>query len=150
MLKEFTNSEQPKKKLNSSLKVAFLLLILGLIVSITFNIMQYRKLTDYKTSPQKLINEQESKLIEKVKKLYQFPSYVENIDDKEITKQDTPTLAKVIDKDKLVEQAFFAKAENNDYILVFPNAKMALIYRESTNQIINSGPLVFESSDLGN
>ena len=54
---------------------------------------------------------------------------------------ETPTLASVTDKTKLKDQPFFKDAENGDQILIFPQAKKAIIYRESTNKLINVGPI---------
>lgn len=52
-----------------------------------------------------------------------------------------PTIAQISDRDKLNDQPFFAKAQNGDYLLVFPTEKTALIYREHENKIINAGPI---------
>lgn len=52
-----------------------------------------------------------------------------------------PTLAQVSDKSKLQDQQFFKNAENGDYILIYPKAKIAVIYREKENKLINVGPV---------
>ena len=50
-----------------------------------------------------------------------------------------PTLTTINDVDKLKDQPFFANAKNNDKLLVYTNAKWAVLYRPSENRIINAG-----------
>lgn len=52
-----------------------------------------------------------------------------------------PTLATVSDKSKLQNQEFFQRAENGDKILVYAQAKKAILYRPSTNKIIDIAPI---------
>lgn len=54
---------------------------------------------------------------------------------------ETPTIARVDDKEKLKDQPFFKNAENGDRLVIFPESKKAIIYRESSDSIINSGPI---------
>lgn len=51
--------------------------------------------------------------------------------------QGTPTLATVTDKEKLVTQPFFQRAENGDKVLFFTDAQKAVLYRPSTGKIID-------------
>ena len=74
-------------------------------------------------------DEQESQhIIASVAKLVDIPS-------------DKPTVATITDKDKLKNQAFFASAENGDKILIFASTKKAIIYRPSTNKIVDIAPI---------
>jgi hypothetical protein len=57
-----------------------------------------------------------------------------------------PTVATVSDISKLTGQEFFRNAQNGDMVLVFPKARIALIYRHSQHAIINFGPTVAQAA----
>jgi len=52
-----------------------------------------------------------------------------------------PTIATVTDKEKLSSQAFFSESQNGDKVLIFTQAKKAVLYRPSTNKIIDVAPV---------
>lgn len=54
---------------------------------------------------------------------------------------ETPVVGTVEDKDKFKDQPFFNGVENGDRLLIFPEAKKAVIYREKDNKLINVGPI---------
>ncbi len=49
---------------------------------------------------------------------------------------EVPTIASISDASKLRGQAFFAKAQNGDKVLIFNAAQKAVLYRPATNKII--------------
>ena len=55
-----------------------------------------------------------------------------------------PVFATVTDPAKLADQPFFANAQTGDKVLVFTNAKRAILYRPSTDRIVEMMPI-----DLG-
>lgn len=53
-----------------------------------------------------------------------------------ILPKETPTVANISDISKLKDRVFFANAENGDKVLIYKEAKKAIIYRPSTKQIV--------------
>jgi len=64
----------------------------------------------------------------------------------DLPKGETPTIATVEDKSKLKKEAFFSSAENGDKLLIYANAKKAIIYRPAGDRIINVGPIAVNSA----
>jgi hypothetical protein len=60
-----------------------------------------------------------------------------------------PTVAEIQDRTQLADQAFFAKAQNGDYILVYRQNKLALLYRQKDKKLINVGPVTLDTSTGG-
>lgn len=75
-------------------------------------------------------SEAEARLLtERVAKLIVLPS------------NEIPTVATVTDVNKLKDQPFFEKAINGDKVLIFTQAKKAVLYRPSTDQVIDVAPI---------
>jgi type II secretory pathway pseudopilin PulG len=96
----------------------------------------YNQAQNLKNNP-KAVQEQQKQqaadLKAKVSKLIDLP------------KDESPTIATVSDKTKLKNQPFFKDADNGDQILIFPQAKKAIIYREKEDKLINVGPIAITS-----
>lgn len=56
--------------------------------------------------------------------------------------KETPSIARVSDADTLREKEFFKDAEVGDKVLFYPHAKLGVLYRPSTDKIINAAPIV--------
>ena len=90
-----------------------------------------------KNNPNKENDETIAKVTTEVGNLYMLPS-------------EKPTVAQVQDKEKLKDQAFFAKAENGDYILIYSEAKLALLYRQKDHKLVNVGPITITDDNNKN
>jgi hypothetical protein len=62
---------------------------------------------------------------------------------------ETPTVAAIQDLDKLKGQAFFEDAKNGDYVLIYSKAKLALLYREADDKLVNVGPVNIDADAAG-
>lgn len=51
--------------------------------------------------------------------------------------KESPSIARVSDKAALSGQAFFKQAQDGDKVLIYKKAKMAILYRPSSDRIIN-------------
>ena len=114
-----------------------LALVFAVLAVIAIGAASYLYLQNQKLqNPEAMRQAQASRVLEvkdKISRLMTLPS------------DETPTLMTVTDKDKLKSQAFFKDAENGDLLLIFPQAKKAIIYRESANKIINAGPIAIST-----
>lgn len=90
----------------------------------------YNKYQAVKTNPNAEAEKKTAEYVAAIGKLMELP------------KDETPTVATILDKDKLKDQPFFVGAENEDVLLAYTAAAMkAILYRPSTNKIINVGPI---------
>lgn len=64
----------------------------------------------------------------------------------ELPADELPSIATVTDKEKLADEEFFSRAELNDKLLIYSDSKLAIIYRPSTNKIVNVAPLSGDTS----
>jgi outer membrane murein-binding lipoprotein Lpp len=83
-----------------------------------------RQINQLRTNPQQAAATSAQKLIVKVGQLVQLPA------------NQAPTVALVKNASKLQGQPFFAAAQNGDYVLVYAQAKKAVLYRPSINRVI--------------
>jgi hypothetical protein len=104
-------------------RLAIILLVIGVIVLAFEYIHTKNQLSDL-SNPKKANQSEARKIIDKVNKYAQLPT------------NETPTLATVNDVSKLKTQTFFKNAQNGDKVLIYAQSGRALLYRPSTDQII--------------
>jgi hypothetical protein len=104
-------------------------LLLSLLVVIVITVLAYgyintkhdlENLSGNKAASQDAKNE----LVKKVGKLVELPT------------NEVPSTATVSDSSKLQNQEFFANSKNGDKVLVFAKSGRAVLYRPSTNKVI--------------
>ena len=59
---------------------------------------------------------------------------------------EVPNLATITDENKLKDQEFFKKAKNGDKVLIYTNARKAILYRPSVSRVIEFAPLAVEAT----
>lgn len=94
-----------------------------------YDYSQVRKENERLADPQTAAKLATDQLVADVGKLVDLP------------KGETPTVATVSDVTKLQSQAFFAKAQNGDKVLIYTEAKRAILYRPSTGKVIEIAPV---------
>lgn len=110
----------------SILGFVVLIIIGGSISASGYFYIQFEKI---KKNPNYVVQEEAKKLATKVGQFMVLPT------------DEIPNIATVIDKDKLKDQPFFKDALKNDKILIYTKAKKAILYRPTTNKIIEFAPL---------
>lgn len=121
----------PSKKIIISLAV--ILIIGAASIPSYYFYNQYQKSQSLLKNPTEAAKEEVRALVAKVGQLLELPQGEE------------PTVATVSDKEKLKDQAFFQRAENGDKVLIYSSAKKAILYRPSTNRVIDVAPVNISS-----
>jgi hypothetical protein len=123
------------------LPVIIVLAVLALGTAGIFGYKYYQaqqQLQTIKTDPSNLQKAQSAEvasLVTQVGKLIDLPM------------GEDPTVATVTDISKLKDQPFFNKAKNGDKVLIYTNAKKAILYDPIANKIIDVAPVNIGASD---
>jgi len=116
-----------KKKL---LLIIFILLLVAAGAGGTyFFYTKYQSAQSQINNPDITAQEEVTRLVGKIGQFLELPG------------DEQPTVATVLDKDKLKDQPFFTKAENGDKVVIYSKAMKAILYRESANKIIEVAPI---------
>jgi nitrogen regulatory protein PII-like uncharacterized protein len=123
------------RKFITTKKILVTLNVLALIGLAGFGGYFFKKYQDSKNaSPEKIQQAQIDQTISEVGKLYSLPA------------NEKPDVATVKDKEALKKQyPFFDQAENDDVVLIYKEAKLAILYRPSTKKLIKVGPVNIEN-----
>lgn len=89
----------------------------------------YYQLHIAKQNPEVATQEETTELINKVSKLIVLPE------------GETPTVATVSDPEALKDQIFFAQAQKGDKVLIYAEAKKAILYSVTLDKILEVAPL---------
>jgi len=89
----------------------------------------YKQLSDLKKDPNQAAKKEAESLVAQVGKLVVLPE------------GETPTIATVTDPEKLKDQAFFKNAKEGDKVIIYINAKKAILYNPTTNKVVEISPL---------
>ncbi|MBP6858177.1 MAG: hypothetical protein KBC11_03270 [Candidatus Pacebacteria bacterium] len=122
-------NKKPRKK-NVFKKYLGLILVLLVVVLALTSVYFYKKsvgVTD------KVSQEEVKSLVQKVSRLVVVPT------------DETPTIATVSDPEALKNQAFFIDAKKGDKVLIYSNAKKAVLYDPVADKIVNIAPLNSET-----
>lgn len=118
-------------KNNRKLKLLIGISVLAVLVvgGLVYGYLDAKKDIKRLSNPSEASKLEKEELVAKTSKLIELP------------KNEEPTIATVKDVSKLQNQAFFKNAQNGDKVLIYTQAKRAVLYRESTNKVIESAPV---------
>ncbi len=97
-----------------------------------------QQVAELKQNPQVAAQEETQTLIDRVGRLIILPE------------GETPTIATVSDPEKLRNQPFFAKAKVGDKVLIYTNAKKAILYDPLADRILEVAPVNIGASEAPN
>jgi hypothetical protein len=89
----------------------------------------YSQYASLKTDPAKNTKAETDKLVSQVSRLIVLPV------------GEDPTVATVTDVEKLKDQPFFTNAKNGDKVLIYTQAKKAILFNPSANKIVEVAPI---------
>jgi hypothetical protein len=95
----------------------------------TQNMALQSKIRELQSDPKVVAQQEVKNAVEMVAKVVALPD------------GEDPVVATVTDKEKLKDQAFFAKAENGDKVLIYAKAKRIYLFRPSENKLLEAAPL---------
>jgi len=136
MIDVVIKSAKDQVKIIENLKGNKALLIIVVIVVLAIAVLpsyyfysQYKKTQSLLSNPSASSNAQAKVLVDEVGKLMVLPT------------GEQPTVATISDITKLADQPFFANAKNGDKVLIYTQAKKAILFRESLNKIVEVAPV---------
>ena len=113
----------PGRKSNSSRKFLIAIAVLIMVGLAGMSYYFYSKYQKAIKNPSEVSRDEARGIASEIGKFMDLPN-------------EDPTLATITDTEKLKDQPFFAKAQNGDKVLVYSNAKEAILYRPSTHHVI--------------
>lgn len=109
------------------------ILIILIVILLGTSFYLYRKVRMYK-NPDIISEKEVQDIVEKVGELIVLPP------------NETPTIATVSDPEALQSQPFFAEANKGDKVLIYTDAKKAILYDPEIDKIISVAPLTISDS----
>lgn len=114
----------------------WILIIIIIVIASLFSVLQYQKnqrlaaaLVNLRDNPQKIAALESQQLVNKVSQLIILPAGEE------------PTVATVSDLAPLADQPFFVNAQVGDKVLIYTQAKKAILYNPASHKIVEVAPL---------
>ncbi|TSC60305.1 MAG: hypothetical protein LiPW15_183 [Parcubacteria group bacterium LiPW_15] len=107
----------------------FLAVAVLFILSAGLAIYFFFQVRSLRADPQQIAREEVQKIVAEVGKLMVLPQ------------GEIPTMATILDPAELVGQPFFASAQKGDKVLLYTNARKAILYSPSQNKIVDIAPV---------
>lgn len=130
---ENDNENKIVKKISHK-RIALIVLVVVAVVGLYGSLYFYNKYKSLNTDATVQAKKETDRLVSLLSKLMELPQ------------GETPTIATISDKEKLKDQPFFVSAENGDVLFAYTTSMKAVLYRPSTNKIINVAPISINQS----
>lgn len=118
-----------QKILFSKTAVVFFLLVALAATGAGAAYIYYTRWQELRINPQRAAKEETTAIVSRVGKFMDLPA-------------EEPTIETVTDAAGLAAQPFFARAQNGDRIIIYVQSLKAILYRPTTNRVIEVAPLV--------
>lgn len=115
--------------MNSSKSLTANISIVIAIIALALAGYFYYQLYSFKQNPQAQTQKETTDLVAAVSQLVVLPE------------GETPTIATVSDPEALKDQPFFTQAQQGDKVLIYAQAKKAILYSVTLNKILDVAPL---------
>ena len=122
-------NEQEQKRMKRIGSPLVLILLLVAVVSTALAAYFYQQANALKQNPQSQAQKEAQELVSRVSQLIVLPE------------GEVPTIATVQDPEVLKEQPFFARAKKGDKVLIYTNARKAILYDPDNNKIVEVAPV---------
>jgi hypothetical protein len=116
------------KRLISIFLVVLALISIGSVCAAAYFYQQYQRL---QANPQATTEKELEKMLKTISTVMELPT-------------EKPSIATILDTEKLKGQAFFQKAKNGDKVIIFEQARRVLLYRPDTGRVVDFAPLILE------
>lgn len=117
------------KYLNNKYFIPAIVGVVVIIVAVGVFLYQKNKAVTPTADNPQAVQAEVQKVVSEVGKLIELPI------------GETPTVATVTDITKLKSQPFFQNAKNGDKVLIYANAKKAILYDPSAKKVLNVTPI---------
>ncbi len=123
------------RRLKMEIKKAHLIIMALLLIMAGGAYFGYQKYDEVNQEKQRLSDPQEAARQETQRTKEQVAKLID------VPQGEDPTIASVVDASKLSNQSFFKNAKNGDKVLMYAQAKKAILYRPDSNKIIEVAPI---------
>lgn len=113
-------------------KIIIAILFLASIGGVYYYYDKYTKTKNLLDNPDAASRAETEAVIAKLQKLMVLPE------------GENPSVATVLDVEKIKDQPFFTKASNGDKVVIYTKAKIAILYSPEKNLIVNVSPVSTE------
>ncbi len=110
-------------------KIIDRLVLLIAVVAVAAAAYFYYNWNLLRQNPQAVAQQETTELVAKIGRLVVLPA------------EEVPTIATVSDPEALKDQTFFANSQKGDKVLIYAQAKKAVLYSVSLNKILGIAPL---------